>query len=620
MIVYQSTKSGFHDDILSGDIEGIISNRFRQQLGRKVGANEVKSWQNSLQYMHLVVQDEQIPDDAGISVELQIPQTSKRIDFIITGKDEAEKDRAVIIELKQWSSASLTNMDGIVRTRFEHGLADVSHPSYQAWSYAALLEGYNEAVYSGNILLNPCAFLHNYKPDEVIRNAFYREHLDKAPVFLKTEIKLLQEFIRQYIRKGDSTKILYRIEHGRIRPSKSLADSLARMMSGNREFVMIDEQKLVYETVLTTAENAEQKGRKQVIIVEGGPGTGKSVVAINLLVGLTQRNKLVQYVTKNAAPRAVYASKLTGTLKKTQYDNLFKGSGSYVDTKTNYFDVLVVDEAHRLNEKSGMYRNLGENQVKEIIRAARTTVFFIDEDQRVTLQDIGTKDEIVKWATSQGAEVKELELASQFRCNGSDGYLAWLDHLLQIRETANTSLEGIDYDFRIFDDPNLLRREIEEKNKLNNRARMVAGYCWEWKSKNKPTLQDVVISEFKFGMTWNLAEDGGLWIMSPDSVKQIGCIHTCQGLELDYIGVIIGPDLIARDGEILVDPTKRAKSDASIKGYKKMLESNPASAKRLIKSIIQNTYRTLMTRGMKGCYVYCCDGELGEYLKGSTAS
>ncbi|HMT29957.1 MAG TPA: DUF2075 domain-containing protein, partial [Bacteroidia bacterium] len=274
------------------------------------------------------------------------------------------------------------------------------------------------------------------------------------------------------------------------------------------------------------------------------PGTGKSVVAINLLVGLTQKTKLVQYVTKNAAPRAVYASKLTGTIRRTQYDNLFKGSGAFVNTPANTFDVLVVDEAHRLNDKSGMYANLGENQVKEIIKSSRTSVFFIDEDQRITLKDIGTKEEIRKWATLARAEVKELELASQFRCNGSDGYLAWLDHALQIRETANTSLNDIDYDFRIFSNPNEVLQLIKEKNLENNRARMVAGYCWEWKSKNNPNLTDVIIPEQNFAMTWNLTKDGSLWIMSPDSVNEIGCIHTCQGLEVDYIGVIIGPDLI----------------------------------------------------------------------------
>lgn len=615
MIVYQSTKAGFHDDILSGEIETIIQSRFREHLGRKVAASEVNSWKNSLLYMHTVMQDTKIPDDAGISIETQIPQTSKRIDFIIAGQDDQDRDHAVIVELKQWSSAILTDLDGIVKTRFEHGTVLTSHPSYQAWSYAALLEGFNEAVYTGQISLNPCAYLHNYREDGVIRNPFYAEHLAKAPVFLKTEIRQLQEFIARFIRKGDRTKILYRIENGRIRPSKSLADSLSGMLKGNQEFVMIDEQKLVFESVIGADAKSETSKKKVVVLVEGGPGTGKSVVAINLLVALTQKEKVVQYVTKNAAPRAVYASKLTGTLKKTQYDNLFKGSGSYVETRANTFDVLVVDEAHRLNEKSGMYRHLGENQVKEIIKAARTSVFFIDEDQRVTLHDIGTKEEIKRWAEKLGAEVLELELSSQFRCNGSDGYLAWIDHVLQLRETANPTLQGIDYDFKVFNDPNELRKAIEEKNKSSvNRARMVAGYCWEWRSKNKPSLTDVIIPECNFEMTWNLTQDGGLWILSPESIKQIGCIHTCQGLEVDYIGVIIGPDLIVRDGEVYVDPSKRAKSDASIKGWKKLLAEYPEEGRETVKRIIKNTYRTLMTRGMRGCYIWASDEQTREYF------
>lgn len=616
MIIYQSTKAGFHDDILSGDIEGILQERFREKLNRKVASSEVQSWKNSLLYMHTVLQDPGIPDDAGVSVETHIPQTSKRIDFIITGQDDVDQDRAIIIELKQWSSASLTEMDGIVRTRFERGMANTSHPSYQAWSYAALLEGFNEAVYSGQIQLSPCAYLHNYRQDDVIRHPFYAEHLERAPVFLKTEIRQLQEFISRYVKKGDTTRILYRIENGRIRPSKSLADSLANMMKGNREFVMIDDQKLVFETAMRAAQQGEADKKKQVIIVEGGPGTGKSVVAVNLLVSLTQQGQVVQYVTKNAAPRAVYASKLTGTLKRTQYDNLFKGSGSYVNARKNTFDALVVDEAHRLNDKSGMYRNLGENQIKEIIHAARTTVFFIDEDQRVTLSDIGSKDEIRHWAERAGAEVQELELASQFRCNGSDGYLAWLDHVLQIRETANPDMAGLNYDFRVFDDPNEMRKAIEEKNTISsNRARLVAGYCWEWRSKNKPGLTDVIVPETGFEMTWNLTQDGGLWILNPDSINQIGCIHTCQGLEVDYIGVVIGPDMIARDGEVLVDPGKRAKSDASIKGWKKLVAEDPVNGRETIKGIIKNTYRTLMTRGMKGCYVWCSDEKLREHIK-----
>jgi DUF2075 family protein len=618
MIVYQSVKSDFQDNVLSGEIEKIILEKFRIKLNRSTSPKEIDAWRNSLLYMDKVLSDPLIPGDVGVTIECQIPQTSKRIDFIISGHDEKNEPQIVIIELKQWAAAELTDKDGIVRTALGGNKRETNHPSYQAWSYATLLKDFSETIYSENISLWPCAFLHNYEEDQVIRNPFYQEYLDKAPVFLKKDMTRLREFIRRYVRTGDKGEVMYRVDQGRIKPSKQLADSLTGLLKGNREFVLVDEQKLVYETALNLAMRARDEGKK-VLIVEGGPGTGKSVVAINLLVELTNREKLVQYVTKNAAPRAVYQSKLTGTLKKTRFEALFQGSGRFHDAPPNSFDALIVDEAHRLNERSGMFQNLGENQVKEIIRTAACSIFFIDEDQRVTLKDIGSKEEIRKWAKAAKAECVELELGSQFRCNGSDGYLAWIDNTLQIRDTANVDMSDIDYEFRVFDDPASLRDAIFERNAINNRARLVAGYCWEWVSKKNKKKLDIEFPTSGFAMPWNfdLGNETFLWSINPDSVKEIGCIHTCQGLEMDYVGVIIGEDLIFRDGQVLVDPSKRAKSDSSIKGYKTMLKKDPERAKSEIRAIIKNTYRTLMTRGAKGCYVWCVDPELNEWMKKS---
>ena len=406
---------------------------------------------------------------------------------------------------------------------------------------------------------------------------------------------------------------MYRIEHGKIKPSKGLADSLSSMLKGNPEFLMIDDQKLVYETAIDLAHKA-QHGKKQVLIVEGGPGTGKSVVAVNLLVELTKREMNTQYVSKNAAPRAVFAANLTGTLTKTRINNLFKGSGTYIDSESSFFDALIVDEAHRLNEKSGLYRNMGEHQIKEIINASKLAIFFIDEDQRVTLNDVGSLEEIERWASRLGAVVHNMTLSSQFRCNGSDAYLAWLDSSLQIRDTANTTLEDIDYEFKVFDSPVKMRDAIIQKNIRNNKARMVAGYCWKWLSKKDSAAMDIKIPEYQFEAQWNLTTDGSLWIISPDSVKQVGCIHTCQGLEVDYIGVIIGPDLVVRNGKVITDASKRDGADSSIRGYKKLLEEKPQEAEKLTDSIIKNTYRTLMTRGQKGCFLFCTDPETRDYF------
>jgi DUF2075 family protein len=616
MIVYSETKKSFSQDIFKNRLVDKILEGLHEKLGRRVSESEVDAYRNSLIYMDIVLRDPEIPEDAGITIEYQIPQTGRRIDFMISGYGEGSGGSVVIVELKQWEEAELTEKDGIVRTYVGRAVREVSHPSYQAWSYAALLEDFNETVRTEQITLKPCAYLHNYRPDDVITHAFYASHLEKAPVFLKSDAEKLQQFIKKYVKRGDNRDVMYRIEQGRIKPSKSLADSLASLLKGNREFIMIDDQKIVYETAMSMAVHAKSKKRtKQVLIVEGGPGTGKSVVAVNLLVDLINRGMNAQYVTKNSAPRAVYESRLTGTLTRTRISNLFSGSGAYTECGKDIFDALIVDEAHRLNAKSGMFSNKGENQIKEIIESSKFSIFFIDEDQRVTFKDIGDKESIAQWAKKAGAHVEVTALSSQFRCNGSDGYLAWLDNTLQIKDTANVRLSPKDYDFRVMDSPNELRDLIFEKNKADNKARLVAGYCWDWISKADRDLNDIEIPEHNFGMRWNLAEDGSLWILRPDSVKEVGCIHTCQGLDLDYVGVIVGPDLICRDETILTDAAKRAKTDASIKGYKKLLKTNPKEAKAKADLIIKNTYRTLMTRAMKGCYVYFTDDETRRFFQ-----
>lgn len=386
------------------------------------------------------------------------------------------------------------------------------------------------------------------------------------------------------------------------------------MIAGNREFIMIDEQCVVYEEIIQLSMQCRKDHQKRTIICTGGPGTGKSVIAIQCLVELTQKGQFVQYVSKNTAPRQVYAAKLKGQIKKSSVDNMFKGSGAYVDVGCNHIHTLLVDEAHRLNEKSGLFHNQGENQIKEIVHAAYCSVFFIDESQRVTTADIGSVEEIRKWASAEGSQVTELELVSQFRCNGSNGYLAWLDDVLEIRQTANYKMGGLDYDIRIFDDPKDVQKLILEKNKESNRARLLAGYCWEWPKKKRKdtTYHDIQIGDF--GISWNL-DDGQVFAISPTSVHEAGCIHTTQGLEFDYVGVIIGDDMRYENGHIVTDFFKRAKTDQSIKGLKKMYKKNPQKALKQADEIIKNTYRTLMSRGMKGCYVYCTNDALRDYLR-----
>ncbi|WP_017739165.1 DUF2075 domain-containing protein [Pseudomonas sp. CBZ-4] len=618
MIVYAATKQQFLKDNDNDDIEEVILRHFKEATGKTVGRSEIRSWQGSLTYMAKVLRDEGLPSDAGLAIELHIPQSSKRIDFLLTGRDENQAKKAVLIELKQWSKASATTKDAIVKTALGGGLVETIHPSYQVWSYAVLLEGFNEAVYDKSIEIRPCAYLHNYVSDGIIDSAHYEPHISKAPLFLKgpEELTKLRSFLKKHIAHGDNKEVLYELSDGKIRPSKALAEALEGLMTGKPEFVLIDDQKAIFESALAAASEASEQAPK-VLIIEGGPGTGKTVLAINLLVRLTELRLLSKYVSKNAAPRKVYESKLVGTIKRSHFSNFFSGSGAFIDTEPNTFDALIVDEAHRLNEKSGLYGNLGENQIKELIESAKCSIFFIDEDQRVTLSDIGSKQAIRAFAKAKGAVVEEYVLSSQFRCSGSDGYMAWLDDVLGIRSTANPTLNTSEYEFKVFDSPQALHDAIDEKNH-GNKARVVAGYCWPWLSKKDAKATDIVIGN-DYARQWNLDQDGSLWIIAENSIEQVGCIHTCQGLEVDYIGVIIGPDLVVRDGQVVTSPHERDKNDKSIRGWKKLMKEQPALAQQDTDLIIKNTYRTLMTRGMKGCYLYCTDQETAQYFESRLA-
>ena len=619
MLVYEGIKSEFINDVNLNLIVNKIYEKYQKYFG-KTSDSQLTSWKNSMQYMRGVLDDNEIPNNAGVAIEFNIPTTSKRIDFILSGRDKNKKDSVIIIELKQWEKCeAVEGKDGIVSTFTGHAVREVTHPSYQAMSYANLIKDFNETVQLEDIGLYPCAFLHNYvlSEDDPICSNQYQEYIKEAPLFGADDFIKLRSFIKKYIFEGDDRETLYKIENGKIRPSKRLQDSLTKMLQGNKEFSMIDEQKVIYEDAIRMAIDTLSANEKNVLVVQGDPGTGKSVLAINLLVELTNRNMTCFYVTKNAAPRAVFRDKLKGAFKMTYINNLFQGSGNFTEAEINEVDCLVVDEAHRLNAKSGMFQNLGENQIKEIINAANFSIFFIDEDQKVTLKDIGSVDEMKKYAKELNAGIKIVELESQFRCNGSDGYLAWLDNILDIRKTANFDGMDFDYDFRIMDNPNELRRLIEEKNKINNKSRLVAGYCWDWISsgKNDPNVHDIVIPEYNFEMSWNLG-NSQTWAIDPMSVNEVGCIHTCQGLEFDYVGVIIGDDIRYENGKIITDYTKRAKTDQSLKGISKIAKAQGQEvANQIADKIIKNTYRTLMTRGMKGCYVYCVDRKLQEYLK-----
>lgn len=617
MIAYMATREQFLAD--APEIQELV----REAVGTRLGihmsrtSSEYQSWTNSLgNAMYHVIHDAKLPSNAGVAIEYRLHGRQQRIDFIVSGKNKSGLSQLVLIELKQWTEVFSSPLDDHVRTYLGGSVRDVRHPSYQSWSYARLLEDFYTVVHDDPIAVAPCAYLHNCLNGSALKSDAESDLLDRAPVFLGSERDQLKQYLEERIEVGDSSAAIRRIEESRLQPSKQLVEVLGSMLDGNEEFVLVDEQKTAYETIRERVRSVSP-GERLALIIKGGPGTGKSVIAVNALVALLASGFNVRYVTKNAAPRAVYKERLRGGRKGVALSNLFVSSDSFHGTEPDSYDVLLVDEAHRLVEKSGFYKNLGENQIGEIVASTPVAVFFVDESQLVTWRDIGTVEEIRVWATRRGVAIEELELEAQFRCAGSEEYLQWLDTALGVASGESPDMSMCEYEVSVVDSPSKLRDMIFQRNRENNRSRLLAGYCWEWVSRSNGQIDDIVFPGTDFSMKWNLTSDGSGWLIAPHSVREVGCIHTCQGLEGDYMGVIIGPDLAVSDGRLMGRPEFRAKHDKSLLGYASAVKKREPGVHEKADRLIRNTYRTLMTRGMKGTFIYCTDPGVATYLRES---
>lgn len=607
MILYCSSVDKFIDDVNDKRIIDILNNLMKDNLYHYTSESEKKSWENSLEYMSNVISNSKIPNNCTIVLEYNLPISSSRVDFIISGYDECDREKLLLFELKQWSKVEIVeNSDILLETYVGNGLKKVVHPAYQVLTYKDLLCDYNKYIQSNNVVVVPCVVMHNYLTDEIINSDKFLGITSDVNMFYKDDFGKLINFLNASFLSGDDSKIINNIDNSDFCPSKKLQDTISDLMLGKECFKLLDNQMIVYDQLLKDINSAE----KSVSIIEGDPGTGKSVLAINLLTEMIKNGKMAQYVSRNTAPRTVYSFNLKGTMNKNNIDNLFKTSGSYTSVDKEIFDCLIVDEAHCLTEKSGLFNNYGENQVKEIIASSKHAIFFIDEKQRVHLNDIGTIDEIEKWSNIFNRKIFKYSLTSQFRCNGSNGYLNFVDYILDIKENFDGKLNN--YEFQVCDSPEELRNIIVKKNNLY-KSRILAGYCWNWDKKeiDNSNYHDIKIGDFE--MSWNLGAKQTYAI--DDSINEVGCIHSVQGLEFDYVGVIIGPDLMYDSNKIITNFHNHASTDPSFKGIKKLEKINFEKANNLADKLIKNTYRVLLTRGIKGCYVYCVDEKLNNHYK-----
>lgn len=619
MLLYSGTAEIFIKDNIQNSIAEKLKLSFFSKFRYVPSEFEVNSWKNSLQKLSEVFQAAEFKDN-GVLLEYQMPLTSKRLDCMITGKDSTGKNNAVIIELKQWSKCHNSNGENEVVTWVAGNERELLHPSVQARHYMMYLKDVHPAFSDDNsIELNACSYLHNYhiSNDDVIINEKFKKAINQVPLYSADDKDNFKEYLVKKVGYGNGLDILKKIEHNEYKPSKKLMNHVANIIKGKSEYVLLDEQQIVYDKVIASANEGYKSDKKNVIIIKGGPGTGKSVIAINLMADLLEKGYKTHYATGSKA--------FTETLRSIigeRGSNQFSYFNSYMNCSANELDVLICDESHRIRKTSNDRFTRKElrsdiSQIEELLRVAKVSVFFIDDKQLVRPNEIGSAQYIREHAEAIGCDIWEIELKAQFRCKGSDGFVNWIDNTLGIRPTANILWNNNrdNFDFKIFKSPIELENAIREKVEEGFTARVTAGFCWPWAKKpneDGSLVNDIVIGNYV--RPWNARHDATrlqknipkahLWAHNPNGINQVGCIYTAQGFEFDYVGVIIGKDLIYDLDNGKWIGNKEASYDSEVK-----------KSKDNFVELIKNTYRVLLSRGMKGCYVYFEDRETEWFFR-----
>ncbi|MBK8232078.1 MAG: DUF2075 domain-containing protein [Candidatus Eisenbacteria bacterium] len=614
--VFHGTLQEFQYKLRTNALFREMDENYPRVVGHSPGPSERSSWRASLPRLAGALQLAELPDDVHIALEERVPYFGKRMDVCLFGHTEREEPWAVITELKAWGEA-LATPEGNVCTVIGGGLQAEPHPSEQVHGYHEHIEDFRRAFQGDARLgLASCAYCHNYPgiiPDEGLFHPQFDRIREDSPCFGERDAELLARYLRVRLRGGRGRQVLEAYDERGIGPSKQLIDHAGLMIRQQGVFRLLDEQIPANRKILSAVGSATHSRRKQVILVRGGPGTGKSVIALNALGEILRRELSVNLVTGSAAfthgMRRILGKRIDALVKFTDY---------YWDKPLDGLDVLIVDEAHRIRAKSVPRVPTAQrptiSQVEELIRAARVTVFFADENQIISPEEVGEPSVFRETARRLKAHFSEFTLSTQFRCNGSDAYLAWLDDVLELAQDPQGLRLAVPsgFRFRIVDSPDVLVEEVMEHNRArSNSARVLGGWCWEWSDPLPDRLvDDIVIGDFRF--PWesknNRKPPPGIpeakhWAIDPAGVRQAGCVYSVQGFETGHVGVIVGPDLVRRRGAWLADPKQNYAN--------KLRGQSPAAALPYIKRI----YRTLLSRGMESCTVYCVDEETREFLR-----
>lgn len=614
MHLYRGSTDQFIADAVRARLAGQLADRFFDEYRYRPGESEVRSWQNSLRAMADVLQLADLRDQ-GILVELRLPLTSKRLDCLITGSNPEQGDSAVIVELKQWTNVGRSTVTECVTAPFGARIKDHLHPSAQVRNYQRYLQDTHPAFSDGGVWLAACSYLHNatFDPASPLWSASFASITDTYPAFSGDQADAFATYLDARVTGPDDGSILDRIAVGAFKPHKRLLDHVARVIKHEPTFVLLDEQQVTFNAIMDEVRAAGQDARQVAFLVRGGPGTGKSVIALNLVAELSAMGLKSIHATGSKA--------FTENLRKkvgVRASALFSYFMSLAAV-TDPFDAVILDEAHRIREVSGnrftpKTKRTGKSQIDDLLDAGRVAVFFIDDLQVVRPEEVGSSELITQAAAARGIPVREFELEAQFRANGSDAFIQWVDSTLETARTPQVLWPMDDaFEFRVVPSVQELERLIRLRAAEGHTSRLAAGFCWPW-SDPLPSGElepDVVIGDWR--MPWNARPEVGVlapgvpksyyWADDPRGLEQVGCVYTAQGFEFDYVGVIVGPDLVYRPGTGWVGQPEESKDRMVTRGNREAFTD-----------YVKNTYRVLMTRGLRGCYVYFMDLQTRDFF------
>ncbi len=617
--IYDNTVPKFLIDVRNENIVGNIAKAFSEHYGKVPGGSELTSWKNSLYEMSQVL-DKPAFTDAYVAVEYELPFSERRIDCILFGRDGSSNPNIVVIELKQWEKVRLasSSIKGNYIETYTGGSEKLApHPSQQTKGYCGYLKSFVAELSEGDICLSGLAYCHNYslEKNSVLLDSSFETLIAEYPLYTSSDRDKLSESLIRKLSNGDGLGIFNRFVESEIKPSHKLIENTYEIISNNSQLSLIDDQIVAKNSIMSILEQSLKSPGKSVIIVQGGPGTGKSLIALNILAEALKMGLNARFTCKSKPFRHALSSGLDDHKSEYNPANLIQYPDTLFARNTSLntlYDLIIVDEAHRIENR---FKNrLRESQVEVMIHSSKVSLFFIDDNQSVRRGEIGRSAYIKNAADSLNAQVIPHLLKSQFRCMGSQGYVRWLDGFLGLGEAYPYDMND-DFEFKVFDDiAQMYELLVRKDNWKANSARLTAGFCWPWTERlvNNQPVRDVVIGDF--ALPWETHRNISRppqgyvpwyeWAFKREGIKQVGCIYTAQGFEFDYVGVIIGPDMVFSrvTGQMECDITKT---------HDPVLKMDAAN----FSTYVRNIYKVLMTRGIRGCYVYCVDQDTSNYIK-----